>query len=194
MCTHFLQDVVQKPYPGTSPNPTSPRATKMPGCLLTTLSRSSDTVGFGKSTNTPSRQDQGPLAWDIGFKSLCFTHRTTHQSGEWSIQMGPSTQVWIGCPGAGHLCGKQLPGAKQPCKAPLDHIGRHVAWCARCAREIRHDRLIDFLFEYTKTTGAIATSEQPCCYPGTANQQHGKPVLFIRQTHTFPNQMARKLG
>ena len=62
--------------------------------------------------------------------------------------------------GARHLCGKQLPGAKQPCKAPLDHIGRHVAWCARHARQIRHNRLRDFLVEYTKTTGAIATSEQ----------------------------------
>ena len=68
-------------------------------------------------------------------------------------------------PGAGHLCGKQLPGAKQPCKAPPDAIGRHVAWCARRAREIRHNRLRDFLVEYVKTTGAIATTEQAMPLP-----------------------------
>ena len=92
-------------------------------------------------------------------------HSTIHQSGEWSIQMGTATQVRIGSPGAGHLCGKQLPGAKQPCRAPLDSLGRHVAWCARCAREIRHIRLRDFLVEYTKSTGAIATSEQAMLLP-----------------------------
>ena len=68
-------------------------------------------------------------------------------------------------PGAGHLCGKQLPGAKQPCKAPLDAIGRHVAWCARRARESRRNRMRDFLVEYVKTTGAIATSEQAMPLP-----------------------------
>ena len=58
-----------------------------------------------------------------------------------------------------------FPGAKQPCKAPLDAIGRHVAWCTRRAREIRHNRLRDFLVEYVKTTGAIATSEQAMPLP-----------------------------
>ena len=44
-------------------------------------------------------------------------------------------------------------------------LGRHVAWCARRAKEIRHNRLRDFLLEYTKTTGAIATSEQAMPLP-----------------------------
>ena len=55
---------------------------------------------------------------------------------KWGLQH----RFGLASPGAGHLCGKELPGAKQPCKAPLDAIGRHVAWCARRAREIRHNR------------------------------------------------------
>ena len=79
--------------------------------------------------------------------------------------MGVTVGFGLKSPGAGHLCGKQFPGARQPCKAPLDAIGRHVAWCARRAREIRHNRLRDFLVEYVKTTGATATSEQAMPLP-----------------------------
>ena len=75
---------------------------------------------------------------------------------KWGLQH----RFGLAVPGAGHLCGKQLPGARQPCKAPLDHLGRHVTWCARRAREIRHNRLRDLLVEYTKTTGTIAATEQ----------------------------------
>ena len=50
-------------------------------------------------------------------------------------------------------------------KAPPDHIGRRVAWRARRARETRRNRLRNFLVEYTKTTGAIATSEQAMPLP-----------------------------
>ena len=80
---------------------------------------------------------------------------------KWGLQH----RLGLAAPAAGHLCGKQLPGAKQLCKAPLDHLGRHVAWCARRAREIRHNRLRDFLVEHTRTTGAIATSEQAVPLP-----------------------------
>ena len=80
---------------------------------------------------------------------------------KWGLQH----RLGLAAPGAGHLCGKQLPGAKQPCKAPLDHLGRHVAWCARRAREIRNNRLRDFLVECTKTTGAIAATEQAIPLP-----------------------------
>ena len=69
----------------------------------------------------------------------------------WSIQMGLQRRFGLAVPGAGHLCGKQLPGAKQACRAPLDHLGRHVAWRARRAKEIRHNRLRDFLVEYATT-------------------------------------------
>ena len=79
---------------------------------------------------------------------------------------------------AGHLRGKQLPGARQPCKAPLDHLGRHVAWRSRRAMEIRHNRLRDFRVECTRSTGAVAASEQAMPLP-IVSQQHVKHVLFI---------------
>ena len=86
----------------------------------------------------------------------------------------------LAAPGAGHSRGKQLPGAKQPCKAPLDQIGRHVAWCARSAREIRHNRLRDFLVKFTKTTSSIATSEQAMPLP-----RHSMPAAReARAVHT----------
>ena len=82
----------------------------------------------------------------------------------YTLPTAPFTKVANG-PFMWYLCGKQLPGAKQPRKAPLDAIGRHVAWCAKRARENRHNRLRDFLVEYVKTTGAIATSEQAMPLP-----------------------------
>ena len=113
--------------------------------------------------------------------------------GHWlyTLPTGPLTKVanapfkWglqhrfgLASPGAGHLCGKQLPGAKQPCKATL-------AWCARRAREIRHNRLRDFLVEYVKTTGAIATSEQAMPLPRAGSS--GSPG-------SSQNAMARTFG
>ena len=74
---------------------------------------------------------------------------------KWGLQH----RVGLAAPGAGHLCGKQRPGARQPWKAPLDLLGRHVAWRAWRAREIRHNRLRGILVVYTKTTGAVAASE-----------------------------------
>ena len=44
-------------------------------------------------------------------------------------------------------------------------LGRHVAWCARHARKIRHSRLRDFFVEYIRSTGAVATSEQAVPLP-----------------------------
>ena len=162
MCAHFLQDAVQKPYPGTSPHPISPKATRMPGCKLITLSRSSDTVGSEMSTNTLKAGPGAPGMghWLYALPTAPFT-KVANGPFKWGLQH----KLGLAAPGAGHLCGKQLPGARQPCKAPLDHIGRHVAWCARRAREIRHNRLRDVLFEHTKTTGAIATSEQAMPLP-----------------------------
>ena len=100
----------------------------------------------------------GPLA--LHTPTAPFT-KVANGPFKWGLQH----RFGLASPGAGHLCGKQLPGAKQPCKAPLDAIGRHVAWCARRAREIRHNRLRDFLVEYVKPTGTIATSEQAMPLP-----------------------------
>ena len=70
----------------------------------------------------------------------------------------------LAAPRAEHLCGKQLLGARQPCKAPLDHW-KTCCLCARRAREIRDNRLRDFLVEYITTTGAVPTSEQAMPLP-----------------------------
>ena len=54
--------------------------------------------------------------------------------GHWlyTLPTGPFTNPFksglqhrfgLAAPGARDLCAKQLPGAKQPCKAPLDHLG-----------------------------------------------------------------------
>ena len=40
--------------------------------------------------------------------------------------MGTATQIWIGSPGARPLMRKTTARARQPCKALLDHLGRHV--------------------------------------------------------------------
>ena len=184
MCTHFLQDAVQKPYSGTSPSPTSPRATRMPGCMLITLSRSSDTVGSGMSTNTLSRRDQGPLAWVIGSMLYPPHHsskwRMVHSNGAFNTGLDWLPQG----PGGGHLCGKQLPGARQPCKAPLDHIGRHVSWCARRAREIRHNRLKDFFGWTHQDHGShAATQGQPTNSTGSPCCAHGRHTHFRAKWH-----------
>ena len=50
-----------------------------------------------------------------------------------------------------------LPRSEPPLISPLSY--------ARRARETRHNRLRDFLVEYVKTTGAIATSEQAMPLP-----------------------------
>ena len=162
MCVFYLRDATLKPLPGTSPNPTSPKVLRMPGCMLITLSRSPSTAGCEVSTNIRLRQDREPLAWVIGS-----TPSQQHHSPKWrrALSNGFTASIWAGHSWAGHVCGKQLPGAKQPCKAPLDHLGRHVAWCARRAREIRHNRLRDSLVECAKTTGSIATSEQAMPLP-----------------------------
>ena len=91
-----------------------------------------------------------------GSLALRSSHSSIHQSGEWTIQMGVTAPFWA----CVTRCRASLWQAAPWCKALLDAIGRHVAWCARRAREIRHNRLRGFLVEYVKTTGAIATSEQ----------------------------------
>ena len=119
----------------------------MRGCMLTISSRSSSTVGCAMSINIPSRQVKEHQAWAIGstLPTAPFT-KVANGPFKWGLQH----RFGLASPGAGHLWGKQLPGAKQPCKAPLDTTGRHVAWCARRAREIRHNRLRDFPVEYVK--------------------------------------------
>ena len=100
---------------------TSPRVSRMPGCMLTILSCSSSTVGCAMSTNTP-----GMGHWLYTLPAAPLT-KVANGPFKWGLQH----RFGLASPCAGHLCGKQLPGARQPCKAPLDAIGRHVAWCAR---------------------------------------------------------------
>ena len=108
---------------------------------------------------------------------------------KWGLQH----RLGLAAPGTGRLCGKQLPGAKQPCKAPQDPLGRHVAWCARRAREIRHNRLRDFLVEYTKSTGAIATSEQAMTLPRDS-QPAARETRAVHTADISRNPMARTYG
>ena len=135
----------------------------MPGCMLTTSFHSSN-------TQCQQTHPQG--------RSRSTRHGTL---AKWGLQH----RFGLASPGAGHLCGKQLPGAKQPCKAPLDAIGRHVAWCAGRAREIRYNRLRDFLVECVKTTGAIATSEQAMPLPRHSQPAAREPELYTRP-HPHP--------
>ena len=130
--------------------------------MLITLPRNSSIAGCAMSTNTPSKRDNKHQAWATGS-----TLSQRRYSPKWQRDRsngGCSTDLGLRHRVQG-TCGKQFRGAKQPCKAPLDAIGKHVAWCARRAREIRHNRLRDFLVEYVKTTGAIATSEQAMLLP-----------------------------
>ena len=90
-CMSFLLDVVQRQSPGTLPNPTSPRALRVPGCMLITLSRSSGTAGCALLINMPSKRDKEHQAWATG--STLF-HSSIRQNGEWSIQMGVATPFW----------------------------------------------------------------------------------------------------
>ena len=74
----------------------------------------------------------GAPGMDAGYTLSQLLHspkwRMGHSSGVCNTDL-----AWLH-PEAGCLRGKQLPGAKQPCKAPLEHIGRRAAWCARRAR------------------------------------------------------------
>ena len=60
-------------------------SSRMPGCMLTTLSRNSNTAGYAMSTNTPSKREKEHQAWDTGSTRFPQLHS---QSGEWTIQMG----------------------------------------------------------------------------------------------------------
>ena len=94
------------------------------------------------------------------------TRTHTLKMGHWlytlpTAPLNKSGNTWLGSLRQGRdTCRKQLPGAKQLCKAALNHLGRRVA-----CREIRHNRLKDFLVEYTKTTGVVATSKQAMPQP-----------------------------
>ena len=100
------------------------KSLKMLGCMLTTLSHNWSTVDYAMWTSTPSRLGRERRAWAIGYTRFPQLH-----SPKWRMdRSNGDCNTGLASPGAGHLCGKQLRGAKQPCKAPLDAIGRHVAW------------------------------------------------------------------
>ena len=88
MCVFSLLDAAQKQYLGASPNPTSPRAIRMPGCMLITSSRSSNTVGSETSTNTPSKQGREHQAWVTGCTPFPRLHGPKVANGpfKWGLQ------------------------------------------------------------------------------------------------------------
>ena len=122
-------------------------------------------------TSTLSNLAQGHQAWGTGSMT-----KVANGPFKWGLQH----RLGLAAPGAGHFCGKQLPSAKQPCKAPLDHIGRHVAWCARRAKEIDHNRL--------KPLSRL------CLYQGIVSLQLGKAELYTRRTYTFLSPMHGHMG
>ena len=71
-----------------------------------------------------------------------------------------------------------------------------MAWCASRAREIRHNRLGDFLVECIRSTAAVATSEQAMPFPRDSQPAAREAcfTLYTRLTYTSRNQMARTFG
>ena len=185
-----LRDEVRSPSQGTLPNPTLLRASRMPGCMLTTLSHSSSIVGCAMSTNIPSKQGKERQAWATGSTPYPLPH-----SPKWRMDLSNGDcSTGLGLRHLGQVTyvvnNSLVPNSRaRHCRMPL----AHVVWCARRAREIRRNRLRDFLVEYVKTTLLLPRSRL-CPCPGIASRQLGKPELFTRQTFTSQNPMARTLG
>ena len=75
-----------------------------------------------KHTLKPGAGAPGMGHWFYALPTAPLT-RVANGPSKWGLQH----KLGLAAPGIGHLCGKQLSGAKEPCRAPLDPLGRNVA-------------------------------------------------------------------
>ena len=189
MCISSLLDVVRRPSPGTSPNPTSPRALRMPGCMLTTLSRSSNIAGCAMSTNIASKRARERQAWATGSTPSPPLHspkwRMVHSNGGYSTGLGLRHRVQ-GISVASNSLGRSSRARRR--WTPLADMLQGAP--GKSGIIDSGDSLVDFV----KTTGEIATSEKPCRFQETVSLKLGKPELYTPQTYISLCPMARTFG
>ena len=160
MRTLYLQDAVPKQSPRTSPKPTSLRVTRM---------------------HSRGRPRSRPLAILYALPTAPFT-KMANRPFKWGLQH----RFGVAASRAGHLCGKQVLGSRARQRWSL--LSDMLCSAHGVPRKLATTDSEIFWMSVSKLREPLLPLSRPCHYQEIANQQHKKPVLFARPTHTIPNQ------